>query len=192
MHVSDDGCRIELAFQQQIAAIPRQQLLRPPELRSVPLGHPGLQQAATIRHIDLPLQTNDGEISVDQASSLCRPISSRPRSLRGILRPLDITETSAEYVLRFKCSLRRLVEYTNLWPYTRDLYQQPGIANTVRLDEIRHHYFPTHAWINPSGLVAVPPAANLDGARASAKSDALAVSGLAGGADRYDGPGPGE
>ena len=65
------------------------------------------------------------------------------------------------YAVHFKCSLRRLVEYPNLWPYTRDLYQEPGIADTVRLDEIRGRCYRTHAGINPSGLVAVPPAADL-------------------------------
>jgi putative glutathione S-transferase len=66
------------------------------------------------------------------------------------------------YAVHFKCSLRRLVEYPSLWPYTRDLYQQPGIADTVRLDEIRNHYYRTHGQINPSGLVAVLPDADLN------------------------------
>jgi putative glutathione S-transferase len=65
------------------------------------------------------------------------------------------------YAVHFKCSLRRLVEYPNLWPYTRDLYQQPGIAETVRMDEIRDHYYRTHPMINPGGLVAVMPDADL-------------------------------
>jgi putative glutathione S-transferase len=65
------------------------------------------------------------------------------------------------YAVHFKCTLRRLVEYPNLWPYTRDLYQQPGIADTVRLDEIRSHYYRTHPGVNPSGLVAVLPDADL-------------------------------
>ncbi|HWF36115.1 MAG TPA: glutathione S-transferase C-terminal domain-containing protein [Solirubrobacteraceae bacterium] len=65
------------------------------------------------------------------------------------------------YAVHFKCTLRRLIEYPNLWPYTRDLYQQPGIADTVRLDEIRNHYYRTHAGVNPSGLVAVLPDADL-------------------------------
>jgi putative glutathione S-transferase len=65
------------------------------------------------------------------------------------------------YAVHFKCSLRRLVEYPNLWPYTRDLYQQPGIADTVRLGEIRDHYYRTHERVNPSGLVAVLPDADL-------------------------------
>jgi putative glutathione S-transferase len=63
----------------------------------------------------------------------------------------------AVYAIHFKCSLRRVVDHPNLWPYLRDLYQQPGIAETVRMDEIRAHYYRTHPQINPSGLVAVMP-----------------------------------
>jgi putative glutathione S-transferase len=66
----------------------------------------------------------------------------------------------AVYHVHFKCSLRKLVEYPNLWPYARDLYQWPGIEETVNLDEIRAHYYRTHPTINPSGLVAVAPAAS--------------------------------
>ncbi|HEX8054909.1 MAG TPA: glutathione S-transferase family protein [Thermoleophilaceae bacterium] len=64
----------------------------------------------------------------------------------------------AVYFIHFKCSIRRLVDFENLWPYARDLYQQPGIAETVRFDEIRRHYYETHPMINPSGLVALRPA----------------------------------
>jgi putative glutathione S-transferase len=64
----------------------------------------------------------------------------------------------AVYQIHFKCSLRKLTEYEHLWPYTRDLYQWPGVAETVDFDEIRAHYYRTHPQINPSGLVAVRPA----------------------------------
>jgi len=64
----------------------------------------------------------------------------------------------AVYQIHFKCSLRKLVEYPCLWPYARDLYQWPGVADTVSFDEIRAHYYGTHPMINPSGLVAVRPA----------------------------------
>jgi putative glutathione S-transferase len=63
----------------------------------------------------------------------------------------------AVYHIHFKCSLRRITDHANLWPYLRDLYQQPGIAETVRMGEIRAHYYRTHHQINPSGLVAVMP-----------------------------------
>jgi len=68
----------------------------------------------------------------------------------------------AVYQIHFKCSLRKLIEYEHLWPYTRDLYQWPGVADTVDFDEIRRHYYLTHPMINPSGLVAVMPAASFD------------------------------
>jgi glutathionyl-hydroquinone reductase len=66
------------------------------------------------------------------------------------------------YQIHFKCSLRKLIEYEHLWPYARDLYQWPGVADTVSFDEIRRHYYMTHPMINPSGLVAVAPAAGFD------------------------------
>jgi putative glutathione S-transferase len=64
----------------------------------------------------------------------------------------------AVYQIHFKCSVRKLTEYAHLWPYARDLFQWPGIAETVSFDEIRIHYYRTHPMINPSGLVAVMPA----------------------------------
>jgi putative glutathione S-transferase len=61
------------------------------------------------------------------------------------------------YFGHFKCNLRRLVDYANLWPYTRELYQRPGIAETVVLDEIKRHYYVTHRSINPTGIVPLGP-----------------------------------
>jgi putative glutathione S-transferase len=68
----------------------------------------------------------------------------------------------AVYQIHFKCSIRKLVEYEHLWPYARDLYQWPGVADTVDFDEIRTHYYLTHPMINPSRLVAVLPAASFE------------------------------
>jgi glutathionyl-hydroquinone reductase len=68
----------------------------------------------------------------------------------------------AVYQIHFKCSVRKLIEYDHLWPYARDLYQWPGVAETVSFDEIRAHYYRTHPMINPSGLVAVLPAASFE------------------------------
>jgi glutathionyl-hydroquinone reductase len=70
----------------------------------------------------------------------------------------------AVYQIHFKCSIRKLIEYPHLWPYARDLYQWPGVADTVAFDEIRAHYYGTHPMINPSGLIAVMPAASWDAA----------------------------
>lgn len=62
----------------------------------------------------------------------------------------------------FKCNRRRLNEYTALSGYMRDLYQQPGIANTVNLNHIRQHYYGSHPDVNPTGVVAVGPDLQLD------------------------------
>jgi putative glutathione S-transferase len=68
----------------------------------------------------------------------------------------------AVYQIHFKCSIRKLAEYPNLWPYARDLYQWPGVSGTVDFDEIRAHYYRTHPSINPHGIVAALPAASFD------------------------------
>jgi glutathionyl-hydroquinone reductase len=64
----------------------------------------------------------------------------------------------AVYHGHFKCNLRRIVDYPNLWGYLRDLYQQPGIADTVNLDHIKRHYYITHDDINPTRIVPLGPA----------------------------------
>ncbi len=61
------------------------------------------------------------------------------------------------YHLHFKCNLRRLVDYPNLWGYTRDLCQHPGVAETVRLDHIVRHYHYSHDSINPHRIIPVNP-----------------------------------
>jgi putative glutathione S-transferase len=63
----------------------------------------------------------------------------------------------AVYHGHFKCNLRRLVDYDNLWAYTRELYQIPGVAETVDLEHIKEHYYRSHPRINPSGVVPVGP-----------------------------------
>jgi putative glutathione S-transferase len=68
----------------------------------------------------------------------------------------------AVYQIHFKCSVRKLAEYTHLWPYARDLYQWSGFGQTVDFDEIRAHYYRTHPMLNPRGLVAVLPAGSFD------------------------------
>jgi putative glutathione S-transferase len=57
----------------------------------------------------------------------------------------------------FKCNARRLVEYPNLWAYTRQLYQVPGVAGTVDMDHIKRHYHMSHASINPTRVVPKGP-----------------------------------
>ena len=62
----------------------------------------------------------------------------------------------------FKCNIRRVIDYPHLWAYTRDIYQLPGIAETVDLGHIKRHYYISHKSINPTGIVPVGPALDLD------------------------------
>ena len=61
------------------------------------------------------------------------------------------------YVGHFKCNVRRLIDYPNISAYVRDLYQQPGVAETVNMTHIKRHYYGSHGTINPSGVVPVGP-----------------------------------
>ena len=63
----------------------------------------------------------------------------------------------AVYNGHFKCNLRRLVDYSNLWGYARDLYQHPGFGDTVNFDHIKRHYYMTHDKLNPSRIVPKGP-----------------------------------
>ncbi len=67
----------------------------------------------------------------------------------------------AVYYGHFKCNIRRIVDYTNLQGYLLDLYQEPGIAETVNLDHIKRHYYVTHTQINPTGIVPLGPEMDL-------------------------------
>lgn len=57
----------------------------------------------------------------------------------------------------FKCNLRRLIDYPNLWPYTRDLYQWPGISGTCNFKHAKRHYYESHVNVNPTRVVPVGP-----------------------------------
>jgi putative glutathione S-transferase len=67
----------------------------------------------------------------------------------------------AVYHGHFKCNLRRIVDYPNLQGYLMDLYQQPGIADTVNFDHIKRHYYMTHTEINPTRIVPIGPLLDL-------------------------------
>ncbi|MFO1147841.1 MAG: glutathione S-transferase family protein [Alsobacter sp.] len=67
----------------------------------------------------------------------------------------------AVYVGHFKCNLRRIADYASLSAYLRDLYQQPGVAETVDFRHIKGHYYESHATINPTGIVPLGPVLDL-------------------------------
>jgi putative glutathione S-transferase len=62
------------------------------------------------------------------------------------------------YHVHFRCNYRRIVEYPNLWAYTRELYQWPGVMRTVAMDQIKRHYYTTHDELNPKHIIPVGPA----------------------------------
>jgi putative glutathione S-transferase len=61
------------------------------------------------------------------------------------------------YYSHFKCNLRRLVDYPNLWAYARALFQRPGFGDTVNFDHIKRHYYQTHDQLNPTRIVPLGP-----------------------------------
>lgn len=68
----------------------------------------------------------------------------------------------AVYVTHFKCNAKRIIDYPNLWGYTRDLYQTKGVAETVDMEHIKTHYFVSHRQINPSGIIPDGPDLDFD------------------------------
>ncbi|MEQ8267322.1 MAG: glutathione S-transferase family protein [Parvibaculum sp.] len=67
----------------------------------------------------------------------------------------------AVYFGHFKCNLRRIVDYPNLSNYLRELFQVPGVAETVNLGHIKLHYYGSHKTINPTGIVPKGPVLDL-------------------------------
>jgi putative glutathione S-transferase len=106
----------------------------------------------------------DAARGVFAAFDQLEPLLSRQRYLVG----RQITEADwrlfttlirfdSVYYSHFKCNLRRVADYPNLWSYTRDLYQVPGIAETVSIDQIKRHYYGSQRQVNPTGIVPIGP-----------------------------------
>ncbi|NNK78329.1 MAG: glutathione S-transferase family protein [Litoreibacter sp.] len=66
------------------------------------------------------------------------------------------------YHLHFKCNRKRIVDYPHLWAYTRDLYQWPGVAETVNFEHIVRHYHYSHESINPHRIIPINPVIDWD------------------------------
>lgn len=66
------------------------------------------------------------------------------------------------YYGHFKCNLRRIQDYSNLYGYLKDLYQQPGISETVKIPAIKEHYYRSHESVNPTRIVPRGPIQDLD------------------------------
>lgn len=61
------------------------------------------------------------------------------------------------YYTHFKCNIRRITDYPNLWRYTREIYNMFGVSETINFRHIKEHYFSSHKNINPTGIVPVGP-----------------------------------
>ncbi|MFQ6022188.1 MAG: glutathione S-transferase family protein [Acidiferrobacterales bacterium] len=61
------------------------------------------------------------------------------------------------YVTHFKCNLRRIIDYPNIWNYVKDLYQLPGVAEICHFDHIKYHYYRSHPSVNPTRIVPIGP-----------------------------------
>ncbi|MFS4583205.1 glutathione S-transferase family protein [Phaeobacter sp. C3_T13_0] len=66
------------------------------------------------------------------------------------------------YVTHFKTDRKRIADYPNLAPYLRELYQVPGVSDTIDMGPVRQHYFQSHRHINPHGIMSVGPEVDLD------------------------------
>jgi glutathionyl-hydroquinone reductase len=63
----------------------------------------------------------------------------------------------AVYHTHFRCNGRRVIDHPNTWAYARELFQRPGIADTVAMDEIKRHYYTTHDELNPKRIIPSGP-----------------------------------
>ena len=66
------------------------------------------------------------------------------------------------YVGHFKCNKRRIVDYPNLWGFTREIYQMPAVRETVNMAHIKNHYYVSHKTVNPTGIVPKGPEIDFD------------------------------
>jgi putative glutathione S-transferase len=66
------------------------------------------------------------------------------------------------YHTHFKCNRARITDYPNLWGYLKELYQLPGVAETVNVEHIKDHYYRSHRDLNPGGRVPVGPDPDFD------------------------------
>lgn len=74
---------------------------------------------------------------------------------------VTLVRLDAVYHGHFKCNIRRIVDYPNLFGYLKDLYQTDGVSETVNFDHIKRHYYMTHDGINPTRIVPLGPAQDL-------------------------------
>jgi glutathionyl-hydroquinone reductase len=115
-------------------------------------GFASTQEAYEEAFLALFATLDDLERTLSQKRYLVGPLTEADWRLFATLVRFDPV-----YVGHFKCNLRRIADYPNLSNYLRELYQMPGIAETVSIDHIKRHYYGSHRHINPSGIVPLGP-----------------------------------
>ena len=80
----------------------------------------------------------------------------------GLAAVHDADSFRRVYYSHFKCNLRRIADYPNLWNYLRDLYQVPSVAETVSIEQIKRHYYGSQRQVNPTGIVPIGPLIDFD------------------------------
>jgi len=105
-------------------------------------------------HVHVGHEREDAHVERTQQSTQARPDLTEAdwRAFPTLLRFDPV------YHGHFKCNLRRIMDYPNLSGYLRELYQVPGVADTVSMDHIKRHYFISMPQLNPSGIVPLGPA----------------------------------
>lgn len=109
-----------------------------------------------VRRLFESLDTLEDKLSTRRYLITSYPVATDWRLFTTLIR------FDAVYFGHFKCNLRRIEDYPHLSGYLRDLYQLPGVAETVKMDQIKRHYYYTHDHINPTRIVPVGPILDLD------------------------------
>ena len=145
-----EGLRAETALE---PVKHREQLLIRFLIGGLRCGEAGAIDAVVDRRIDLRVQRVDVRRRLGKQSFLLgeQVTEADWRLLTTLLR------FDAVYYGHFKCNRDRLVDFPELWDYTRTLYQVPGVAETVHFDHIKTHYYGSHRTINPTGIIPAGP-----------------------------------
>lgn len=99
----------------------------------------------------------DGLDELEQELAETRFLVGEQLTLADLRLFATLVRFDAVYHTHFKCTVSRLVDYPNLWGFTRDVYQLPGVAKTVNMEHIKDHYYLSHDDISPTGFVPVGP-----------------------------------
>ena len=104
---------------------------------------------------DLPAQ--DVEVMMTRAEEALDSGDPFFRAISSFATQHPLVRFDAVYHLHFKCNKKRIIDYPNLWGFTRELYQVAGVAQTVRMDHIVRHYHYSHDTINPHRIIPTNP-----------------------------------